>query len=326
MSPLLTAFILFITVSSAFLFSGMEAGMLALNPLRLHRNARMGKKSAMKLLRYLENPEMFLWINLIGGTTAHFISVCILTLTFYQYAQPYFLLMILGSLVGLYVVGDLVPKMIFRRKPQFFCALGLPFFRVFYLAMYPLVKAAVWIVSMLFWKRHHASYEKRLLSNRVELRRLMKNSDPDITREERLMIEHVMDFFDMTLKDMVIPMSKVKSISSNAKLAEAIELSKESTFTRLPVYQVVAGGERQTLGILSMKKVLYIEDLDEERAITDFINPPIRFRPEVHLRDALEKMQKTGQRMAIVLDNEGRELGIVTLQDILGGIFGKLNL
>ncbi|MFA6662296.1 MAG: CNNM domain-containing protein, partial [Bacilli bacterium] len=78
--------------------------MLALNPLKLHRSARIGNKSAQTLLRYLENPEMFLWVNLIGGTAANFFSVYILMVTFYRYPKPYFLLIILVCLVALYFV------------------------------------------------------------------------------------------------------------------------------------------------------------------------------------------------------------------------------
>ncbi len=326
LTPTLTTFFLFLSVMAAFLFSGMEAGMLALNPLKLHRSARIGNKSAQTLLRYLENPEMFLWVNLIGGTAANFFSVYILMVTFYRYPKPYFLLIILVCLVALYFVGDLIPKTIFRKKPQLFCSLGLPVFRVAYVLLYPLVKCLILAASFLFWKRRNMSYGGQILSNRAELRRLMRNSDPDITQEERFMIEHVMDFFDMTLKEMYIPMPKVKGVPTHYTLAQAIQTSRETGFTRLPVYQVYVGGEHRTVGILSMKTIIYQEDVDDVKRVTDFINPPLFFHPDFHLHEALSKMQKSGQRMAIIMDNEGKELGIVTLQDILGAIFGKLNL
>ncbi len=300
--------------------------MLALNPLKLHRSARVGRKSAQALLRYLENPEMFLWVNLIGGTVANFFSVYLVTVSFYRYPKPYFLFLILVCLVALYFINDLIPKTVFRKKPHFFCSLGLPAFRIAYILLYPLVKGLILAASLIFWKRRNTSYEKQVLSNRAELRRLMRNSDPDITQEERFMIEHVMDFFDMTLKDMLIPMPQVKGVSSHFTLAEAIQVSRQVGFTRLPVYQVYVGGEHRTLGILSMKTALYLEDFDDTKRVTDFISPPLLFRPDMHLHDALTKMQKIGQRMAIVMDSEGKELGIVTLQDILGAIFGKLNL
>lgn len=328
MTPILTAFTLFVTISAAFLFSGMEAGMLALNPLKLHRSARMGKKSSLRLLKYLENPEMFLWTSLIGGTTSNFISVCVITLTACQWVDhiAYFLMVLLIGLIGLYVLGDLIPKTLFRKKPLQCCSIGLPIFRVAYITLYPLIKVTIFTVSVLFWKRSNVSYDKRILANRVELRKMMKNYDPDITREERSMIEGVMDFFDMTVKDLLVPMDKVKQLPNHATMKDARELCKKSGFTRIPVYQVYPHGLRRTLGILSMKRVLYLDDVDDEKAVVDLIILPIFLRPDMHLRDALSKMQWSGQRMAIVLDNDGMEMGIVTLQDILVAIFGKLNL
>lgn len=48
--------------------------------------------------------------------------------------------------------------------------------------------------------------------------------------------------------------------------------------------------------------------------------------PELHLKEALKKLQKTGQRMAVVIDENGTELGIITLRNVLGAVFGKSNL
>ncbi|MGH7976101.1 MAG: CNNM domain-containing protein, partial [Limisphaerales bacterium] len=57
----------------SFLLSGMEAGVFALNRLRVRRLARAGKPSARLLNRFLENPEKFLWTILVGNTLANFL-------------------------------------------------------------------------------------------------------------------------------------------------------------------------------------------------------------------------------------------------------------
>ncbi len=327
LSPILTGFILFLTITSSFIFSGMEVGMIAINPLKLHRNARMGKKTSQRMLHYLENPEMFLWITLIVGTTANFISVCIVTLYSYQWFENKLLFSaaIIGGLLSIYLLGDWLPKMIFRRKPMFCCTLVLPLFRITYLIFYPIVKVSVWLVSLIFWKRNNTSYSKRLISNRIEMRDLMKNITPDITLEEQAMIEHVMNFFDTTVQQLIVPMEKVVCLSSNATIKEAKEISRTTQRTRIPVYQIYADGEKRITGILLLKTVLY-EDAEETRFVTDFTRPPIFLHPNAHLQEALSKMQSKGQRIAVVMDENSQELGIVTLQDILAAIFGKMKL
>ena len=329
MSPILTSFILFLTLSAAFLFSGMEAGMVAINPLILHRKAREGKRSAQKLLHYLKKPEMFLWTNLVGGTTSNFLSVCILTkIAHYHFWESnllFFAACLILSMIGLYFLADLLPKIIFRRKPIFFCTITLPFFRVAYILLYPLISAAIKLVTIIFWHSKEPYYQ-RMLSNRAELRRLMENSDPDITTEERLMISHVMDFFDKTVRDLLIPMEKVKCLPFTTTLAEAKDFASKNTPIHIPIYQVNSKGKQHILGILSIKMAILLDESKSECPVTDFIQPPVTMSPALHLKEALKKLQKTGQRMAVVIDENGTELGIITLRDVLGAVFGKSNL
>ncbi|MBP5761170.1 MAG: DUF21 domain-containing protein [Verrucomicrobia bacterium] len=329
MSPVLIAFILFLTLSAAFLFSGMETGMLAINPLILHRKAREGKRSAQKLLYYLKKPEMFLWTNLVGGTTANFISACILTKITHQHFwknnPELFIGCLILCMIGLFALVDLLPKIIFHRKPIFFCSVTLPFFRVAYVLLYPLISAAIKLVAMIFWHSKEPYYQ-RMLSNRAELRRLMENSDPDITAEERFMISNVMDFFDKTVRDLLIAMENVNCLPAATTLAEAKAFSCKNNSTHIPICEFNSKGKRHTLGILSIKMALLLDESKNECPVTDFIQPPVTVGSDLHLKEALRKLQKTGQRMAVVIDGNGTELGIITLRDVLGAVFGQTNL
>ncbi len=69
----LNLFFLTLCLAASFLLSGMEAGVFALNRLRIRRLARAGKPSAQMLNRFLEQPEKFLWTILVGNTLANFI-------------------------------------------------------------------------------------------------------------------------------------------------------------------------------------------------------------------------------------------------------------
>src|SRR5580698_210959 len=72
-SNILNYILLVLCLSMSFLLSGMEAGVFALNRLRIRRLARNNQRSAQILNRFLEQPERFLWTILVGNTLANFI-------------------------------------------------------------------------------------------------------------------------------------------------------------------------------------------------------------------------------------------------------------
>src|SRR5437667_7516554 len=106
---------LFLAVS--FFLSGMEAGVFALNPLRIRQQMRAGKKQARVLYSYLENPEDFLWTILIGNTVAIFAALALLLgwLGRLIAARPAWLVpTILLLAFVIYTFCDLLPKILFR--------------------------------------------------------------------------------------------------------------------------------------------------------------------------------------------------------------------
>ena len=80
------------------------------------------------------------------------------------------------------------------------------------------------------------------------------------------------------------------------------------------------------MGILSLRTLLYQSDLDMARTAGDYVKPALYLDQSVLLEAALQRMQKSGERLAIVLGPGRREVGIVGLQDILKVIFGEVRL
>jgi CBS domain containing-hemolysin-like protein len=106
-------------------------------------------------------------------------------------------------------------------------------------------------------------------------------------------------------------------------MAEALRISQELKLSRLPVWRV-EGGQRRVVGILSLRAVLYQAELDPAKTAGDYVKPALYMPEETRLEAALKRMQRSGQRLAIVLGHDGKEVGIVGLQDILKVIFGEV--
>ena len=78
--------------------------------------------------------------------------------------------------------------------------------------------------------------------------------------------------------------------------------------------------------MLSLRAVLYQAEVDPNKTAGDYVQPALFLEEELRLEEALKRMQRSGQRLGVVLGRNQREVGIVSLQDILQNIFGEVRL
>ncbi len=105
----------------------------------------------------------------------------------------------------------------------------------------------------------------------------------------------------------------------------AMALSQEKGFTRMPVWQGEGAAKRIT-GVLSVRAALYREDFNPERRAENYVRPAVYFDEDLRLETALARLQRGGERVAIVLDRNRKEIGLICLQDILNSVFGEVHL
>lgn len=328
MSPLATLISFLCSLALSFLMSGMEAGVFAMSRLRIRQLVRTGNPRAAALLRYLESPERFLWTILVGNTLANLTAVSLLVLTLHHWLSHSEALYwtALGLVVLIfYALCDLLPKMLFRTYPNRLClALALPF-RVVDRALRPLV----WLVELFskLWLRFTggARFTGHLFGNRDELRLMMQETGQSLSSEERTMINRVLDLQNRSVLEIMVPLDAVVMLAAKAPVSELFKQRRERGFSRYPIFSVEAG-QRRILGFVNSKRVLYESALDHSRPISDFLKPLLFVDSTMRLDSALRQMQRTGQRVAVVLGPDKRELGIVSLTDILQTIFGEVKL
>lgn len=311
----------------SFFLSGMEVGVFALNRLRLRQQMRQGDQRAKLLLSYLENPESFLWTILIGNTLANFIAVGLMVAGLHYWLAGHtglFLMAFTGFVFLLYLLGDLLPKLLFQLIPNRLCLmLGRPF-RFIHLGLAPLVSLITQFSSLLLRWTGGKTFTGRLFGNREELRILMQESAQGFTSEERALINRVLDFQTARLRQILIPLEKAVTVTTRTPMSHVLELCRKRSLTRLPVWQE-SGGRRSIVGLVSLKVLLYSAEFDSSKPAGAYVKPALYLDEHVRLEAALRRMQRSGQRLAIILGPDRRELGIVSLEDILKAIFGEVN-
>jgi CBS domain containing-hemolysin-like protein len=328
MDQLPTFFALWLSLLLSFVLSGMEAGVLALNRLRVRRLARSGNKQAQLLHRFLENPEKLLWTILVGNTLVNFVvlgwALSLLHARLGEHNAWVAGLFIVVVFV-FYAFFDLLPKMLFRAYPNRLCLSSANVIRLIYLALGPLVYAVEGISRLALRWRGSQSFTGRLFGNREEMRAVMAEAAQALTGEEHVMINRVLDLQHFTVAMITTPLAKTVSAETHTPLRDALRLAREKNLSRMPVWEM-RDGRRRIAGLLDVTALLFHEPLDLDKTAGELMAPALFVDDDTRLEIALRRMQRAGQRLAVVLARDRSEVGVVALEDILKLMFGEVKL
>jgi putative hemolysin len=324
--PIWAIFVACLAVS--FVLSGMEAGVFALSRLRIRQRMRAGHASAKVLHDYLENPENFLWTILVGNTVANFVILGWMVAQLHEALgkhRLWFVGVFSAAVFLFYALFDLLPKMLFRLHPNRLCLLLARPFRFLHLLLRPLVALVETFSGMLLRLRGRKALTRHLFGNREELRLVMQESAQALTSEERTMINRVLDLQTLTVRQVMKPLEQAVALTAQTPVSAALALCRERKLTRLPVWEPRDGRQR-VIGMLALNTLLYQPALDLGKPVSEYMQPALFLEEDLRLEVALRRMQRSGQRLAMVLSREQREIGIVSLQDVLRIVFGEVSL
>jgi CBS domain containing-hemolysin-like protein len=323
-----TIFALGLCLLLSFLLSGMEAGVFALNRLRVRRLARTGAVEAQILHGFLEQPEKFLWTILLGNTLVNFLILGWVIAKLHERFDGHTALIVALFTVVVflfYAFFDLLPKMLFRAYPNRLCLSAAKVFRFVHLALAPLVFLVESVSQFFLRRRGSRVFTGRLFGNREEMRAVMAEAAQALTSEEHAMVNRVLDLQHFTVAQITIPLAKTFFVEVNSPLRDAVKIAQENNLTRLPVFEK-RDGKRRVAGMLDVGALLFLENLPAEKFAGEFMSPALFLDDSTRLEVALRRMQRAGQRLAIVLARDGGEAGVVALEDILKLMFGEVKL
>jgi CBS domain containing-hemolysin-like protein len=143
-----------------------------------------------------------------------------------------------------------------------------------------------------------------------------------IEQDEARLIEHVVEFSDKRVRDVMTPRPDVVAIPARATLEELRERIVETKFSRLPVYEKSLD---DIAGIVMARDMLEVPERDAARRTVRELMRPALFVPETKPgSELLAEMQQKNQQMAIVIDEYGLLAGVVTVEDLVEEIVGEI--
>lgn len=296
----------------SFLFSGIEAGVLSIDPVRLRNQVKQRQRAALRLNRLLKSPERLLVTVLLVTNMADILGLLLLTrrlVLFFGY-KGFFLALLIALPVYLVVLAVL-PKLLFRRFPFRALARLAALLEIVSLVLWPVLEAGSLLKRVLFGER--SAERGRLFAARDELKQITSQSEREgsITATERAMIHNVVDFRGVKARDVMVPIPEVVVIRPDATLASAIELARKSGVDRLPV--ITEAG--QPNGLINLLDVLL--DKNGEKPLSRYIRRIVTASEDEPAFRVVQRLRAARLGLAAVVDRKNNLTGVVTIEDLI---------
>jgi CBS domain containing-hemolysin-like protein len=292
------------------LFSGIESGVLSIDPVRLRQNVKRGAAAAVRLERLLLQPERALVTILLVTNAADIVGLLLLTRQCVgAFGNAGFLLSLASALpIYLFVLGVL-PKALFRRFPFRALAHLAGALEIAHVLLWPLLEIGARLGGKLLPSRAQGV---GLFAAREELKQITTQSEREgaLSATERVMIHNVVDFRGVRVRDVMVPRDKVIAAGADEPIAQALERSAQTGVDRLPV--LTNGVPTGVVNILDL-----LLEGDGATTVSPFTRRIVTATEDEPAYRIVERLRVARQGLAAVLDNAKNFRGIVTIEDLV---------
>ena len=295
---------------TSFLFSGIEAGLLSIDQVRLRHQVKLQNHSAIMLDRLMKEPERLLATILLVTNFADIAGLLVLTrlLVTLLGTIGYPVALLIAAPIYLFLLGVL-PKSLFRRFPYRALA-ALAGLLVFTSGLlWPILELGAQIGRLLF---RRTKAPPRLFAAREDLKQLAVESERQgaLTSTERAMIHNVVDFRTVKVSDVMVPLSKVVSVKPGTSIPQLLELSSKTGVDRLPIIS-----KKTALGLVNTFDVLL--DQTPTGDLHHYSRRIISAPDNESAYRIIRRLRAARLTLAAVRGRRGQLTGIVTIEDLV---------
>ncbi len=307
-------------IMSAY-FSATETAFSSLNRIRIKNMAEKGNKRAGQVLKLSENYDGLLSTILIGNNIVNIASASLATVIFVK---------LLGDEAGasistvvttivVLIFGEVSPKSIAKESPEQFAMFSAPFLNAFMVLLTPanyLFKQWKKLLSLLIRTLGDSGITEEELLAIVE----EAKQDGGIDEQEGSLIKSAIEFTELEAMDIATPRVDVTGIPVDADREEIAAVFGETGYSRLPVYKDKID---DIIGIIYQKD-FYNQVYRGVCGVEAIVRPALYVAKSKKINVLLKELQKNKMHIAVVIDEFGGTMGIVTLEDILEELVGEI--
>lgn len=311
-------------VFSAF-FSLSETALLSVNKIRIRHLAETGNKHAKVLIKLLENPELFLTAILIGNNVVNISASVLATGAAIEYFGETGLAVATGIMtLFILVFGEIFPKTLASRNAENIALHVAGPITTIIKIFRPIVWFLTTIINfliLLFGGKGRVKHPF-VTEEMIEMMLKVGEKEGTIEKHEREIISNVFDFTDekahgvMTLRDQIV------SIDESETLDNALTLINNSGHSRIPVFR---GDFDKIVGMIYAKDFLKFRTQDLSRIkVMQILRPLLLVKVGRDISSILKELQQKKMNLAIVMDNNMRVMGLVSIEDIIEELVGEI--
>ena len=321
------------------LFSGAEIAVISARRSRIDALIAEGRKAARRLKALQADMDGFLATVQIGVTLMGTLAGVAGGYLASRYVEP----MLEASAIGQYlpptmvatvvvgggivyfelILGELVPKALALRFTDTVALLVAP--PLWWLARFSrgLVKILTASTRAVLWVFRVREFAHRTFVSEEEIKHLVTEGRHQgvLDKDEEELIHSVFEFSETPVKKVMVPRPKIFALDVNTPPGEVEHLIVEGGYTRIPVYDDTPDN---VIGLVYIKDVLRLLERRQPIVLRKILHP-VHFVPETKkVGELLKELQKRRTHMALVIDEHGSLVGLVTLEDLLEEIVGEI--
>ena len=320
--PLLIALVILI-ILSAF-FSSTETAYSCANRIKLRSLASQGNKKAQKVLDLAENKyDRLISTVLIGNNIVNITATTLATIFFAKiFVDNPSTANVVSTVVmtlAVLIFGEITPKLIAKTYPEKLAMSFYPLIKAIYYLLFLLnliFSGWKWLVSKIFrFKDDDVVTEAEIITMVEEA-----EEDGTLKTEETQLIRSVIEFDDLEVGDILVPRVNIVAVDSEASMDEIKQIFAKEGYSRLPVYKDTID---TIIGTIH-EKDFFTAYLNGKKGIDGIMQNAFYTTEHAKISDLLKILQKKKVHIAVVLDEYGGTLGILTLEDILEELVGEI--
>ncbi|MBR2088267.1 MAG: HlyC/CorC family transporter [Oscillospiraceae bacterium] len=322
MSTTVMLIVIAVCVLLSMYFSAMETAFNALSRVRMKNKAEDGNKKASLVLKLLEKYDEMLSTILIGNNIVNIACTSLATLLFVRLLKDEDLGATVSTVVVtlvLLIFGEISPKSIAKENAEKFAMFAAPFLNILIWVLLPfnwIFKLWQKLLGMIFKSSEESGITEQELLTIVDEAEQGGNIDAD----ESELIRSAIEFNELEVRDIFTPRIDIEAIQKSMTNEEVAHVFSESGYSRLPVYE---DSIDNIIGIVYLKD-FYNITFRGKKSIEAIIKPVIYVPKSKKISDLRKELQEQQLHIAIVMDEFGCTVGLVTLEDILEELVGEI--
>ena len=311
-------------VFSAF-FSLSETALLSVNKIRVRHLAETGNKPAKVLIKLLENPELFLTAILIGNNVVNISASVLATDIAIGFLGETGLAVATGIMtLFILVFGEIFPKTLASRNAENIALHVAGPITTIIKIFRPIVWFLTTIINfmiMLFGGKKRVKHPF-VTEEMIEMMLKVGEKEGTIEKHESEIISNVSDFTDEKAHGVMTPRDQIVCIDESETLDNALSLINNSGHSRIPVYRYDLDN---IMGMIYAKDFLKFRTQDLSRIkVMQILRPLLIVKVGRDISSILKELQQKKMNLAIVVDNNMRVKGLVSIEDIIEELVGEI--